>query len=220
MNQMQMKFLLSFTITCLIGCTPDKVAKSHNSNTPGSNIIAAPCNYEKNKQYCQALFNKYNHTKSATDNNQLQKYFADSLLACWYGTAWDYNGTTTTPAIGKIARGYFITTTLQQTGLPVNRIKLAQCPSSELIRAVCNGIKIYSNKPITEVVNSIKKEGQGIYIAGLDFHTGFIYYDGEEVYFIHASFYGNKCVTKEKAIDCAVLKNSKLKITGKVNFIK
>lgn len=69
-------------------------------------------------------------------------------------------------------------------------------------------------------LSEIKKSGYGLYIAGLDFHTGFIYNDGKEVYFSHSGYYGSKCVVKEKAIECVVLGNSQLKMIGTVNFEK
>ena len=214
-NQRRMKYLLPLLTIGFISC------KTHNPAEKKDKVIPAaettrPCDYEKSKQRCKTLFTKYNQTKAGY--LPLQVYFADSLLPCWYGTAWDYNGTTTEPANGKIACGYFITTTLQHAGVDINRVRMAQCPSSELIHSVCNDIKTYSNRPIEEVISNIKEKGEGLYIAGLDFHTGFIFYDGAEVYFIHASFYGKKCVVNEKAADCAVLRNSKYRVTGKVKF--
>lgn len=176
------------------------------------------CNYDVRKTQCKKLL--VSQTSRTYDSRAVTRFITDSLISCWYGTPWDYNGCTTSPGEGKIACGYFITTTLQDAGLGINRIKMAQCPSSELIRAVCSGIKTYSNRPIEYFVSEIKKSGEGLYIAGLDFHTGFIYYDGTEVYFIHSSYYGAKCVVKEKAMECAVLKNSKLRMTGKINFSK
>jgi hypothetical protein len=214
-----MKFLLLLLATAFTGCHSKQPDKKIIKSTIAANKNA-DCGYEKKTVRCKSLFSTYNQSKKMTAYNQLQTYFADSLLPCWYGTAWDYNGTTLSPVEGKIACGYFITTTLRQSGMQINRIKLAQCPSSELIRSVCTGIKIYSNKPVEEMISQVKKDGTGLYIAGLDFHTGFVWYDGNDVYFIHASFYGSKCVIREKAVNCAVLKNSQLKMIGKVNFMQ
>ena len=180
----------------------------------------AECDYGSRKEQCKKLLAAFNQAPSKNKSNRLTSFFTDSLLQCWYGTPWDFNGCTTAPQQGKIACGYFITTTLQDAGVAINRIKMAQCPSSKLIQTVCLEIKTYSNKPIEYFINEIKKSGYGLYLAGLDFHTCFIYNDGQDVYFIHASYYATKCVVKEKAIDCAVLQNSKLRITGKVNFNK
>ena len=217
---MHMKYFLPILITVFTSCHSKDPVKQDKKGATGSNNVVAECDYEKRKLGCRKLLATYNDSKKMSDGKQLQIYFADSLLPCWYGTPWDYNGMSLSPAKGNIACGYFITTTLMHAGLAVNRIKMAQCPSSELIRSVCTGIKIYSNKPVAELINQVKKDGMGLYIAGLDFHTGFIWYDGSEVYFIHASYYGSKCVVREKAAGCAVLTNSKLKMTGKVNFMQ
>lgn len=213
-----MKYFSLLLATAFINCRSNEVAKQNKAATATTTHSEIVCDYEQRKSRCKNLFTRYNQSKNGKQLQELQLYFADSLLPCWYGTAWDYNGTATVPSNGKIACGYFITTTLQHAGLSINRIEMAQCPSSKLIRSVCTGIKIYSNKPVEELIGQVIQSGAGLYIAGLDYHTGFIWYDGKEVYFIHAGFYGRKCVIKEKAIDCTVLKNSKLKMTGKVNF--
>ena len=140
-----MKFLLLLLATTFMGCHPKHPDKKIKKSTIAANKNP-DCGYEKKTLRCKSLFSTYNQSKKMTAYNQLQTYFADSLLPCWYGTAWDYNGTAMSPLEGKIACGYFITTTLRQSGMKINRIKLAQCPSSELIWSVCTGIKIYSNK--------------------------------------------------------------------------
>jgi hypothetical protein len=137
---------------------------------------------------------------------------------CWYGTNWDFNGTTRQPQKGSIACGYFVTTVLEDIGIKLNRIRLAQCASSILIEHTCSNISSYSNKPLQHFVSQIKAKGPGLYITGLDNHTGFIYNDGRGVYFIHSSYYTPKAVIKERAIESPVLGNSKLRMIGKVNF--
>lgn len=212
-----MKYFTLAIIILLNACNNAGPGKLKQHYTKPAITTVAECNYASRKIRCKKLLTGL-RTNRMYDTGTITRFITDSLLSCWYGTRWDYNGCTTIPGEGKIACGYFITTTLQDAGLTINRIKMAQCPSSQLIRSVCSGIRIYSNTSIEDFVNDIKKSGDGLYIAGLDFHTGFIYYDGHEVYFIHSSFYGTKCVVKEKAIECAVLKNSKLKMTGRINF--
>jgi len=213
-----MKYVLLLLIITFISCNANVPVKQKKKSIAGTSTVLAAGDYEQRKLRCNSLYARYNQTKKKADKHHLQRYFADSLLPCWYGTLWDYNGTALMPSEGKIACGYFITTTLQHTGMHVTRIKMAQCPSSVLIRTVCSDIRTYRNKPLEDLISQVKKDGTGLYIAGLDFHTGFIWYNGTEVYFIHASFYASKCVVKEKAADCAVLKSSRLKMTGKVNF--
>jgi hypothetical protein len=107
---------------------------------------------------------------------------------------------------------------LQDIGVRINRIKLAQYPSSILIEKTCFNISRYSNKPIQHFVNEIKAKGSELYITGLDNHTGFIWNDGIDVYFIHSSYYFPKAVVKEKAIESISLKNSRFRMIGKIDF--
>lgn len=215
-HQENMKYL--FVGLILLACSCNQQQSAKHNNTAASVTTAKACRYDQKKIRCNKLFVSLQQHPSKQSAALLTNYIADSLIACWYGTPWDFNGCTLNPGQGKIACGYFITTVLQDAGLHINRIKMAQCPSSKLIQTMCSNIRTYSNKPMELVENDIRKMGTGLYIAGLDYHTGFIYNDGRDVYFIHASFYGAKCVVKEKAITAAVLQQSKLKMIGKVDL--
>lgn len=56
----------------------------------------------------------------------------DSLFSYWYGTPWDFCGTTRVPKQGKIACGYFVTAILNDAGFKVP-IKWAQLASEDMI---------------------------------------------------------------------------------------
>jgi hypothetical protein len=175
------------------------------------------CRYQQQKENGKNA----QHIYPITDRREyIKSLIVDSLIPCWYGTAWDFNGTTEIPGTGKIACGYFVTTVIRDAGLPIERIKMAQCPSETMITALCYGytIKRFSNKPIDVFIDSIKGMGEGIYIIGLDYHTGFIYNDGKQVYFIHASYASSKCVLKEPAASSSILYHSKYKIIGKLKI--
>jgi hypothetical protein len=175
------------------------------------------CNYKRQKENAKKA-------KGLINISEREKYLTgiivDSLIPCWYGTPWDFNGTTEIPGSGKIACGYFVTTVLRDAGLPVQRIKMAQCASEEMIKALCRRetISRYSQAPVNDFIAGIKNSGKGIYITGLDNHTGFIYYDGIEVYFIHASYIGPKCVVKEAAAASSILALSKYRVKGKLKI--
>jgi hypothetical protein len=66
-------------------------------------------------------------------------------------------------------------------------------------------------------IQSIQKQGYGLYIVGLDNHTGFIYNNGKDIYFIHSTFVGTRNVQKENAATCWILKQSKYKVLGKIS---
>jgi hypothetical protein len=176
--------------------------------------------YETTKQSSKRLFAQLQINKTDTQIFAFEKYMVDSLFSQWYGTPWNFNGTTTIPNKGSIACGYFVTTILQHAGCTIDRVKLAQKVSSTIIKQTCFNISHYSNKPIEYFVKEIKNKGKGLYIVGLDCHTGFIYFGGEEVYFIHANYGLPRCVLKEVAVTSSVLTASKYKMIGKLNWIK
>ena len=174
--------------------------------------------YEKLKLRSQAIYQNFNLLPNDSNRNKLTSFIADSLLPCWYGTPWDFNGTTTTPQSGKIACGYFVTTVLQDGGYKINRIKMAQCASEQLVKATCTEVSRFSRVSIDEFVNEVKKKGHGLFIVGLDNHTGFILNDSTGTYFIHSGVYSPQCALKEPAIDSRTLINSSYRVIGKIKF--
>ena len=140
------------------------------------------------------------------------------LFEFWYGTPWDFYGTTETPGQGKIACGYFVTTVLRDLGFKVQRTKLAQQASENIIRSLTSDayIKRYRLKPIKDFVEDLRKAGPGIYIVGLDVHVGFIVKVDDEVYFIHSSYADPLAVIKERAIESRILSASKYRVVGKI----
>jgi hypothetical protein len=143
----------------------------------------------------------------------------ETIVPAWIGTAWDFNGTTETPQQGKIACGYFVTTVLRDAGLPIARVKLAQCASEQMITSLIQSkyVTHFSNSTIENFIQSIKKQGYGLYIVGLDNHTGFIYNDEKDIYFIHSTFIGTRNVQKGIAVTNPILTQSKYKVLGKIS---
>jgi hypothetical protein len=114
----------------------------------------------------------------------------DSLFNYWYGTPWDFYGTTTVPGKGKIACGYFVTTVLQDAGFKIPRIKWAQLASENMIlRFSPENVKRFPNKSFSEVQSYLIKEGEGLYLTGLDCHVGFLFVDKDTVLFIHSNYF-------------------------------
>ena len=142
----------------------------------------------------------------------------DDLFPAWYGTAWDFNGTSEVPQQGKIACGYFVTTVLRDAGLKVERVRLAQQASERIILSLTTEplVKRFRRVAIGDFVNAVKEWGPGIYIVGLDVHVGFIANTGDEVYFVHSSYVDPFMVVSEKAIESPVLIASKYRVLGKV----
>ena len=176
------------------------------------------CNYEKCKTRSNNLYKQYLTKPDSTKKQALLNSIRDSLFVCWYGTEWDFNGITEEPGKGEIACGYFVTTILRDLGVPVKRYKHAQMASEEMINSIClkNNISSYATIDIPSFVEKMKIKGAGLYIVGLDFHTGFILNDGPEVYFVHSNYAGKKVVMSEVANESAVLAASKKLVIGKV----
>lgn len=215
-----LKHWFSFLILFMtaFACTDNKAAKEVVRSKNVVNKPAYVCNYPQQKEKCRLLYEEYQQSGNAVLKDSLTSFITDSLLPCWYGTPWDFNGTTETPGQGKIACGYFVTTVLRDAGMKINRVKMAQCASEQLVKTTCTDLKRYSNKPIGDFVNDILSKGYGLYIVGLDNHTGFIFNDGKEVWFIHSGVYPPACALKEKAISSVTLINSGYRVVGKVVF--
>jgi hypothetical protein len=111
------------------------------------------------------------------------------IFPSWYGTKWDFNGVTETPKEGYIACGYFVTTTLRDLGLKIPRVKWAQAASETMILAATKEVKRFSNAEMKEVEEWLLSRNDGIYIVGLDNHTGFVYKKGAQLISVHSSPY-------------------------------
>lgn len=114
----------------------------------------------------------------------------------WTGTEWSFNGTSKEPKKGSIACGYFVTNILSDYGFRINGNYLAQQASSVMIKKLCTDIHHFSS--VKEVKKYIlSKEKHQIYIVGLDFHTGFLVREANDIYFLHSNYIKNEGVKKE-----------------------
>lgn len=147
------------------------------------------------------------------------KQITQKIFPYWYGTKWDFNGTTQMPQEGSIACGYFVTTTLRDMGVPINRVKMAQCASEEMIRSLASKEHIHyiSNTSLSEFEKKIVGYGNGLYIIGLDNHTGFIHINGNEHHFIHSTGWFPFKVVKDKISESSVLSKSNYRVVGKIS---
>lgn len=141
------------------------------------------------------------------------------LLPAWYGTTWAFEGISETPGKGQIACGYFVTTTLRDAGLKLPRVRLAQQASQVIIRSLCDPatIKLYHAKPMSEITSYLDRHGPGIYVVGLDSHTGFVVNDGTHQAFIHSSYFTPpRAVCAERLDTDNPLTQSRYRMIGKL----
>ncbi len=159
------------------------------------------------------------HADKLTLKTAFIKNITKKVFPYWYGTKWDYNGTTEMPQQGSIACGYFVTTTLRDMGVPINRVKMAQCASEEMIRSLASKkyISHLSGISLFDFEKKMIKLGNGLYIIGLDNHTGFILINGDEHLFIHSTGWFPFKVVKDQISESSVLSKSKYRVVGKIS---
>jgi len=100
-------------------------------------------NYPKTLDTIKIIRKNIKNKSSGEKGKEFTNLMVNKIFPYWYGTPWDFNGTTKRPNEGKIACGYFVTTTIQQMGFPINRIKLAQCASEEMIKNLVSKENIF-----------------------------------------------------------------------------
>lgn len=216
-----MKYLLAFLL--LTGCSEKKPDTAAQDKQKNESTISAPAemSYKDAKEKSKRLLIRFKQLPTLQTETNLYSFIADTLIPFWYGTKWNFYGTTEMPGQGTIACGYFVTTVLRDAGMEINRSKLAQCASETMIQqlAIKQSIQRFSNVPLLSFIEKILQEDPGLYIVGLDCHTGFLYNNGQEVYFIHASYATPKMVIREKAKESAILATSKYRVTVKLTFL-
>ncbi len=152
-----------------------------------------------------------------TARNYLFDIITSDFFAQWYGTEWDFNGTTHTPRMGKIACGYFITTLLEDAGFRIPRTFWAQQASEYYITRMTSDVKRFSNKPLVEVARYFDGREDGLYIVGLDNHVGFVVKKDSCLRFVHASYYDPKTgVQSEKLNSDNPLAVSSYRVAGRI----
>ncbi len=140
-----------------------------------------------------------------------------ALMQCWLGTDWDFNGTSSTPGSGEIACGYFVSTILRDAGFKVERIRLAQQPSQNIIATFLprKEMHVRAGQSYDDFLSEVVSRGPGIRIVGLDKHVAFIVVDDDKsIRFIHSSGGYPYCVVDEDRDKATALQNSKYRVTG------
>ncbi len=193
----------------------------------------APATYTLDKSYAEVtqsltarrteLARRYAQAAPAAKSEVLRETGAwlresldKELFPHWYGTQWDFYGTTQTPRNGKIACGYFVTTLLRDAGFQLERARLAQQASEKIILSLVRPayVQRFRNTQLADFVAAVKQKGSGLYVVGLDFHVGFILHDGQETYFVHSSYGNPQEVVKEIAAESVILGSSKYRVLG------
>lgn len=139
------------------------------------------------------------------------------LMRCWLGTPWDFNGTTETPGEGKIACGYFVSTVLRDAGFEVERFRLAQQASQNIIATFLerDEMHITASSSYEKFLQQVIARGPGVRIVGLDSHVAFLIVNPDQsINFIHSSGVRPWAVVDEERSQATVLAASNYRVTG------
>lgn len=142
-----------------------------------------------------------------------------TVFPAWEGTPWAFYGTTWEPRRGSIACGYFVTTTLHDAGLRLQRTVLAKQASEVIIKNLTSEAHIYRYWGLEQAdfVQQVRALGPGLYVLGLDFHAAFLRVrEGGAVQMVHSSFVGPGAVVREAAESSDAL-TSKYRVVGKIS---
>jgi hypothetical protein len=153
---------------------------------------------------------------AATEAREALTEAVFELLPHWEGTPWAMNGTTEIPGAGRIACGYLVSTVLRDAGLLVERVKLAQQASENIVMSVVDPDEIvrYRDTAVSEVLSEARTPG--IYVVGLDTHVGLLVVHDDEQRFCHASRTMNMEVLCEDAAQARALR-SRYVVVGRLS---
>lgn len=136
----------------------------------------------------------------------------------WYGTPWDFNGISNVPKEGKIACGYFISTTLKHIGFNMNRYRVAQKGATEIIHTLSGKENSRTFYDVSSLQNHLLSKPDGVYIVGLSSHVGFIEKRGSEVYFTHSNYLIPAEVLKEQLLSSPAIQSSDIYVLGAISL--
>lgn len=138
------------------------------------------------------------------------------MMRCWVGTPYDFNGTAEKPGSGRIACGYYVSTVIRDAGFKVDRYKLAQQPSGNIIRTFLPGdaCTLKVGEDYSKYVDWVEGMKPGVYIVGLDSHVGFIVVRPEGMFFFHSSGYRGVGVVEERRGNAWALRKSNWRMLG------
>jgi|GEM_PF-1479191 len=119
-------------------------------------------------------------------------HLVNRIIPHWYGTKWSFGGHTSIPKTGEIACGYFVSTTLRDMGINVNRYRLAQKSPIDEARMISCGSEITTINA-ADTASAIQQLDQhtreGLYFIGFDEgHVGFLLKKEGELFLVHSNY--------------------------------
>lgn len=150
------------------------------------------------------------------DARVILELFMPEMMRCWLGTGYDFNGVAEKPGIGRVACGYYVSTVIRDSGFKVNRYKLAQQPSENILRTFVQSENclLRVGYDYEKYVDWVEAKEPGIYLIGLDTHVGFIVNEGGKMKFMHSSGVRHAGVVEELRDDAVALRGSRWRMLG------
>lgn len=214
-------FLLSVSMACSGERSPMDIERNgaleETPSDPFTSFKQVPAEtYASMRDSISSQKNRLWHMYNSSGDESVKNALLDSagalfsrsivyhLMPYWYGTPWTFEGHTDVPGKGEVACGYLVSTTLKHAGLNINRYKLAQQASSIGLKSLAFGEEVVIKRGVSrEEIKDyfVKEKEEGLYKVGLAYHTGYLYFDKKELYFIHSSYLDPVAVTIERATE-------------------
>jgi len=228
-----MRLLIPAVVTALIltggsvwflKTKPTSISISNNEEAPIPDPTTYAVTVEDIEFHRKKLSKQYQLAQSESEQQQiiasarsLLELTMPSLMNCWLGTPWDFNGTATKPGDGKIACGYFVATIMRDSGFDVQRISLAQQASQNIILTFLSReeLQIKTGMDYQDYMDQVRKLPHGIYIIGLDKHVGFLVHNDAGLRFIHSGGL-LKRVVSELQPDAYSIEQSNYRVIGNI----
>ncbi len=161
--------------------------------------------------------------KQLKNKAELESYLCemlvDSVFSYWVGTPWDFNGHTERPRDGEVACGYFVSTTLRDVGLNLNRFKTAQKAAADIVKQLSRAGSIERLVDVRELEAYMDKAGENkLLVVGMDYHVGFLYKREGKRYFAHSSYVDRYGVQVQLLKDSEALFMTQSWIVGQVDL--
>jgi hypothetical protein len=121
------------------------------------------------ERYLAARSTSLRNTLLKEASELLEIELVQKIFPAWYGTKWDFNGYSETPKVGVIACGYFVSTTLRDMGFQLNRFRIAQLYSHDIVKRVSGSSKQFDT--LDKMLQQLLKEEDQLYVVGLDQHV-------------------------------------------------
>jgi hypothetical protein len=144
----------------------------------------------------------------------------DQLFASWLGSRWGLGlPQSTIPKVGKTNCGLFVAVVLRDAGfrLPIWKFNRQTAYHGTRSLAPRRLIRFLHRKSMKGFISAVRRMGPGLYLIGLDFHTGFLrVHDDGRVRFVHASYVTRTVVDEPAETAIPIVSARYARMVGKI----